>query len=358
MTGRQKIGIILGIAFITVLPLAAEEPALHFGVAGIYTHYLTGFFLPIPSGIIGTLTISKLQLFQGSEARLRFTLGSGLTTVTHYRGADGKSYGTASQHDSDLAYWGRRVDITYAINLANNFSPSADYALSPFIMFRGISAPQVHESPLPTPIWDNGMAAYFRHEFLGGFSYSSIRETDDILALRQGFFAEISLGYAFDSAVRLSLASTLYAPIVAADRLMFEFRGRLLGDYLFAPARYDDYAVFGGSKMRRGLGSSVRGFEDSSYSTALKLALNTELRFTFAPFDEVAINPGVLLFADAGIYGGESDIPIGGLMSVGGGLVLDLFNLLVLTARIEAPLVGERLDGRPFVFYFGISDHI
>ena len=343
-----KIGtILLGvIVFCLAMPLAAEEAEVRFGFGGLY---LYGF---IPSGASVRLGIYRIQLLGASKASMELKLGGGLLRAFHYQGADGTPYSVPGKYNSKLTYTGDRINIEYAIRFANNFSPSADYILSPFIAFRGHSAPELHKEPLP--VWDDGEEGNFRHEFLGGLEYSTVTRTDDIFALRRGNSAELSLGYAINSAPRISLESKSYSEIASLDVMVFEIRGRLLADYLFAGARYDDYSFFGGSSMKSGLGGVVRGFEARSYATPLKLALNGELHLIFAPFEDVAINPGLFIFADGGIYSGEPLVQTGALLSAGVGISLDILHFLVLTARLNLPVIGARLDGRITTFSVGL----
>ena len=220
-------------------------------------------------------------------------------------------YSAAPLYDPRLTYTSDRFNIEYSVNIYNNFSTLAESSLGPFIKFRGHSSPELHKDP--RPIWADSTDVNFRHEFLTGLAYSTVKKTEDIFALRRGLFAEISLGYAIGSAPRLSLESRIHEELISTDILVLEFRGRLLGDYLFPGARYDDYSFLGGSSMKSGLGGAVRGFESRSYATPFKAVLNSELLLIFALFEDLAINPGIMIFADGGIYAGETNYSGGGL---------------------------------------------
>ena len=125
---------------------------------------------------------------------------------------------------------------------------------------------------------------------------------------------------------------------------------------------------FGGrySHLRYGLGDAVRGFEQGSYDTNFKAAVNFDLRATGPGiYWPVLIHgyliPGLYTFLDGGYYNGyfgdPTNSPGGFLASTGVGVYLDVLGLGNVTALVGFPLYGSRVDQAPYalVFHFHLQ---
>jgi len=107
----------------------------------------------------------------------------------------------------------------------------------------------------------------------------------------------------------------------------------------------------GGREPRMGLGALVRGFEKERFDTAMKVFGSAELRILLPSLGHPEFVPVLIGFADVGFYRDyyidPLDTPSGLLLSVGGGLYLELFGTLQAGVSVGIPIIGERLDNRP-----------
>ncbi|UCF97116.1 MAG: hypothetical protein JSV89_18375 [Spirochaetaceae bacterium] len=135
-------------------------------------------------------------------------------------------------------------------------------------------------------------------------------------------------------------------------------------DYADASRQMPLYVMqtFGGTEPREGLAEAVRGFEDYSWDTQLKIVHNLDLRFNLPvihSFGDRDLLPGLVLYFDLGYgsryWGDPADTPGGFLGSTGIGLFVDLLDFVYTYFYAHLPLIGERIDGAPFVLDLDIG---
>jgi hypothetical protein len=121
---------------------------------------------------------------------------------------------------------------------------------------------------------------------------------------------------------------------------------------------------FGGTELRDGLADSVRGFEEFSWDTQLKIVHNLEMRFNLPvlySFRDRDLIPGLVVYFDLG-YGTRywrdpTNTPGGFLGSTGIAVFADLFGIAYTQFYAHFPLIGQRIDGAPVTLDFAIGLH-
>jgi hypothetical protein len=137
-------------------------------------------------------------------------------------------------------------------------------------------------------------------------------------------------------------------------------------DYADARRQMPLYVMqtFGGTELREGLAKSVRGFEDYSWDTQLKLVHNLDLRFNLPVINSIRgrdLLPGFTLYFDLGYgtryWGDPSYTPGGFIGSTGIGVFVDLFDIVYVQIYSHFPLIGQRIDGALFELDIDLGLH-
>ncbi len=135
-------------------------------------------------------------------------------------------------------------------------------------------------------------------------------------------------------------------------------------DYADANRQMPLYVMqtFGGTKPRKGLANAVRGFEDYSWDTQLKIVHNLDLRFNLPVAYSIRgrdLFPGLVVYFDLGYgsryWGDPLDTRGGFLGSTGVGVFLGLLDVVYTQIYCHFPLIGQRIDGAPFVLDLDIG---
>jgi len=135
-------------------------------------------------------------------------------------------------------------------------------------------------------------------------------------------------------------------------------------DYADARRQMPLYVMqtFGGTEPRKGLAHAVRGFEDYSWDTQLKIVHNLDLRFNLPviySFRDRDLLPGLVVYFDLGYgahyWGDPSNTPGGFLGSTGVGVYCGLLDVVYAQAYSHFPLIGQRIDGALFAFDLDIG---
>ena len=137
-------------------------------------------------------------------------------------------------------------------------------------------------------------------------------------------------------------------------------------DYADARRQMPLYVMqtFGGTKPRKGLAHAVRGFEDYSWDTQLKIVHNLDLRFNLPVIYSTRgrdLLPGLILYFDLG-YGSRYwrdplDTRGGFLGSTGVGVYFGILDFVYAQLYCHFPLIGQRIDGAPFALDIDIGLH-
>jgi len=135
-------------------------------------------------------------------------------------------------------------------------------------------------------------------------------------------------------------------------------------DYADANRQMPLYVMqtLGGTKPRKGLANAVRGFEDYSWDTQLKIVHNLDLRFNLPVAYSIHgrdLFPGLVVYFDLGYgsryWGDPLDTRGGFLGSTGVGVFLGLLDVVYTQIYCHFPLIGQRIDGAPFVLDLDIG---
>lgn len=135
-------------------------------------------------------------------------------------------------------------------------------------------------------------------------------------------------------------------------------------DYADARRQMPLYVMqtFGGTEPRKGLAHAVRGFEDYSWDTQLKIVHNLDLRFNLPVIYSIRgrdLLPGLVVYFDLGYgtryWGDPLDTQGGFLGSTGVGAYFGLLDIVYIQIYSHFPLIGERIDGAPFALDLDIG---
>lgn len=135
-------------------------------------------------------------------------------------------------------------------------------------------------------------------------------------------------------------------------------------DYADARRQMPLYVMqtFGGTEPRKGLANAVRGFEDYSWDTQLKIVHNLDLRFNLPVIYSIRgrdLLPGLILYFDLGYgnryWGDPLDTRGGFIGSTGVGVFIGLLDIVYTHIYGHFPLIGQRIDGALFVLDLDIG---
>ena len=346
----------------------AESP-IKFSLLGLRTYTLFGF-LPAPTGLDAVVSYTGLEIWPGRTTSIDLKFGAGFEREVFYRYADGTPYsGAYESGDVDFDTAGGVVDL----GIVQGIVPKLDA----FLFLRAAYRYNIDNGStvFNSAFADRGGA--LTNSLLAGVSYSNVRENADHKT-RNGLYAEASMewgpGFLANSLVgesdylRLNSVAkaflTLFDAAPEREKNLFSI---YLGDYLSV-----DWATgtaipimvqqtFGGRSIRKGLGGSLRGYENRSYDTRFKLVNNLEARFVGPALGLKDLVPLAAVFVDAGYYAGLEGAAVdpgpGFLASVGGMLSVDVLDLAYLGATFTAPLAGSRVDGKNFEIKVRLSLH-
>jgi hypothetical protein len=137
-------------------------------------------------------------------------------------------------------------------------------------------------------------------------------------------------------------------------------------DYADARRQMPLYVMqtLGGSVLREGLAGAVRGFEDSSWDTQLKIVHNLDLRFNLPVIYSIRgrdFVPGMVLYFDLGYgtrYWSDPANTEGGFLgSTGAGIFIGILDFVYTHLYFQVPLIGRRIDGAPFAVDLDLGMH-
>ncbi len=143
------------------------------------------------------------------------------------------------------------------------------------------------------------------------------------------------------------------APDSAANVLSVYVGDFVSVDYAFGPdVPLNIRQTFGGLDPRVGLGGALRGVDEGSLDTNLKLVNNLDLRVNLPAVWSVDVVPGILVYWDAGYYDqvGESGVDRAGgfVSSLGGGIFVNIMDISSITVYTHYRFTGVNADGSKF----------
>lgn len=204
-------------------------------------------------------------------------------------------------------------------------------------------------------------AGITQNSFLVGLNYNDI-SLDLRSKVQSGLYGEVTAEWvppslnAIGDAVRFNATVKGFLPLFdaapEADTNLFSvYAGDFLSaDYAMGPSvPLNIRQTIGGLEPRVGLGYAVRGVDDGSMDTNLKVVNNMEVRANLPALLYRDIVPGVLCYVDTGYYDqvGETVAnPLSGVVaSVGVGAFLDVLDLSSVTGYVNCRLTGTGDDG-------------
>ena len=379
MEKRLSAALIAVVSLIRVIgPLSADDGDFSVSVTGLRTYWF-GF---VPTGLDLAFTYGGIELIDGYDTFIHAGIGGGYEEHSLYRDTDGSPYsGTNTNGEASYMLPNGQFETGIFQGFAWNERLSKNL-ISAFVLYRtryerAIDDPEIEQLVFDTAVFPDRYGM-FGNSLLLGLRYDDLSK-DAVHRTADGFLAEASMEwgprfllntlYGESDYYRFSAGAsafhTLYDAAPESPKSVFSI---YLADYASVDWAGGEtiplYVMqsFGGTKLRDGLGKSVRGFETWSYDTRFKAVNNFEIRVNGPSLFHPKLIPGMVAYLDAGYYDSYHDDPeqtAGGmLVSTGIGINLYVFGLEYIGLFVDFPLVGERIDGRswaisvPFGLHF------
>jgi hypothetical protein len=322
-----------------------------------------------------------LGLASGVDTIFWVYAGGGYEQLTYMRLPDGSLITGAApggiNPDVDLFYnrWSGRWQLGIAQGIAWNPRIKGDL-LEAFTFYRGRYDANINADPgqliFRSSIPDKD--GLFQNAALAGVKYNDLLlDTRNKTWSGAGGEASVEWGpaalsntlFGRSDYARFNLSARAFLPLYeslyeAAPESLANLFSLYAGDFFSADYAMGDYVplnirqTFGGLHPRVGLGGALRGVDDGSMDTNLKLVNNFEIRANLPALWLPDLVPGVLLYWDAGYYdqlGGQTSPSSGFVSSVGAGVFIDLFDITSLTVYIHYRLTGENAKGSPLTLF-------
>jgi hypothetical protein len=390
---------------LAVLPAAAQEqPAspFFFRLEGLRRYFAWGQDL-IPTGVDVTLGYRLPPWFEGVDTILQATVGGGYAGLKTFRDTDytpnvPEPTGPTADPAGNLEF--NSPNLQWQVGIRQGILPNTDLhrnLLEAFLFYRGrydrylggrhywgsddatIAAIEASHDTWQADYQGNDARGIFGNSFLAGLAFDDLR-FDRRSKAYEGTYAEASVELSpyFPSVMG---ASDFWRVNFSTKTFWILYEGRpereknwltiyagsyLSVDYADARRQMPMYVMqsFGGTELRDGLAGSVRGFEDSSWDTQLKVVHNFDLRFNLPVIYSTGdrdLLPGIVMYFDMGYgkwyWGDPAHTPGGFLGSTGIGLFLDLFGFLSVHGYANFPLIGRRVDNAPFALDLELGLH-
>lgn len=318
---------------------------------------LPGF--PLPTGARAGLQYKGLV----PGLVLSFIPSAGYINSTLYRTDDGSPYQNLPQSlETRINTLHIGWELLFEHNVMNHFSY--------YIMYDGlfrknysIEGTTFEASPFPDK------ESLLHNTFSMGIVYDSLEQKGKTASgLKASLFSENGPSWFFNSLDYYRIGANMYASLPlytytseGTAWLAISAVDYLAVDYLFGnDIPIYAFQSFGGLDKRSGLGKSVRGFEEASYDTNVKIVNNLDIRLFGPDLFIKDLYPVLVAFLDAGYYSNYSNAPPaadGFLLSAGMSFHLVLLNIVHLAPVISFPLAGRRVDGKPWNFGFALGFH-
>lgn len=381
----------------------AEGNSLFYSVEGLRWHFAWGWDV-IPTGIDVTIGNHIPPWFAGVDTILQATFGGGYEGFGTFRAFDYTPNTSvippegAADPNGNLEFNSPNVQWQVGIRQGIFWNPLLERnLLEGFLYYRGrydrylngrhywgSDESQIAAIETTHEAWQasyHGSDAYgiFGNSLFAGVTLDALR-FDRRSKAYDGTYAEVSFEISpyFPSVLgasdfwRLNFSTktfkTLYKSRPGTEKNWFTiYVGSYFSiDYADARRQMPLYVMqtFGGTELREGLAESVRGFEDYSWDTQLKIVHNLDLRFNLPVIYSIRgrdLLPGLILYFDLGYgtryWGDPSNTPGGFLVSTGIGVFMDLLDIVYTRVYTNFPLIGQRIDGAPFELDIDIGLH-
>jgi hypothetical protein len=379
---------------------ATESTPFFYRIEDVRRYFAWGWDL-IPTGIDLTVGCRLAPWFDGVETILQATVGGGYEGFGTFRYTDytpNTVTADAADPNGNLEFNSPNLQWQGGIRQGILWNPAQDRnLLEVFLYYRGrhdrylkgrhywgssdseIAAIEASHEAWQSLYLGTDAHGIFGNSLFTGLAYDALH-FDRRTKAHDGTYAEASLEISpyFPSVLgasdfwRLNFSTktfrTLYEARPEASQNVFTvYAGSYFSiDYADARRRMPLYVMqtFGGTELREGLADSVRGFEKHSWDTQLKIVHNFDLRLNLPviySFHGRDLLPGLVVYFDLGYgslyWGDPSNTPGGFLGSTGIGLFMDMLDFAYTHLYVHFPLIGERIDGAPFVLDFEIGLH-
>lgn len=354
-------------------PLSAQEN-LSLSPEGIRVYWF-GF---VPTGVDLRLTYTSSPLLPDLDTKLMFQLGGGYEEATVWRNADGSVYTDPAPLNKEINYMqpNGRLEAGIIQGLAWDRIRERNL-LEGFLIYR-----MRYDRNIPNEftIIDDSIfldrEGLFGNSLFAGLVFNNL-DIDKKHKTKNGFYAEASAEWGpsflfndlFGYSDFLRLNATLKGFLKIFDLDQYGEKNKLsiyLGNFFSAdfalgegiPLYVSQY--FGGTKLRRGLGGSVRGFEKKAWDGTFKLVNNFEVRVNGPTLFLPSLVPGFLVYFDAGYtadYFADETAKPSFLAATGVGLYLNVFDFDYVAAYLQVPLAGLRKDAKPYAIAVELGLH-
>lgn len=331
------------LAFVSAaLPCAAGNP--DFSLNGVKFNFALLPGLPVPTG----LDVGARFPLGADGLGLTFRLAAGFEDrMTLRDGVTGMPIAAPDKPDGE--HWFNWPNAQAAVGISFSPRKAALGSMGIDAFFSAIGRWEKNSAGMPISLFPDA-GGLFAFSFIGGAAVDNVESAAG--GSLRGYGGEVSLEYAPKAFgllggtdfARLSAFAEGYLPLWSGGGE----GGSAYSLYAAGYARIDAawggdiplyvLSSFGGRDLRKGLGHSVRGFQDWGYEARLKGVASAELRFLGpALFGHAALRPMAYLFADAGAYAGlyESTLPETGgfIASAGAGAALGISDVACVGLR-------------------------
>lgn len=370
----MKRAIVLVFLILIALNTLSASENLAVTLEGIRVYWF-GF---VPTGVDLRLTYLGVPLFTGLDTKLFFQAGGGYEEATVWRNSDGTVYTGPAPENREINFMqpNARFETGIIQGIAWNQELEKNL-LEAFLIYRlryDRNMPNDF-SLIETSIFQD-REGIFSNSLFTGLVFNNL-EVDKAHKTKNGLYAEASLEWAppflfndifgYSDYVRLNTSVKTFLKIL--DLNQYDEKNLLsiyLGNYFSADLILGNVIPlfvsqsFGGTKLRRSLGGSVRGFEKKAWDGNLKLVNNFEIRVNGPALFLPSLVPGLLVYLDAGYaadYFADASASPSFLAATGAGVYLNVFDFDYVAVYFQVPLLGQRKDEKPWAIAVELGLH-
>ena len=368
---KRIVALALIFLFLVTAVFAEEESDWKFSIAGLRVLW----FGITPTGVDVSFTYSGIELVENLNTYAFFKLGGGYEERVFYHAIDGSILDDTTVITDPYEYKRRMINGQWEAALYQGLTwneRTGDNLLESFLYYRG----RYDNYNYSAPAYGTTVPYLFSSDFTdrnGLFGNSLMLGvclkdlTEDSHQVQKGIYGEISAEYGPSWLGNGIFGDTDYW------RLNFQVKGFLplfdldeeseknslsvyIGDFFSVDysggSSVPVYVVqsFGGKKLRKGLGGSLRGFDKYAWDTRFKAVNNLELRVNGPAIVHPKLIPILFTYFDAGYFTGYQTAPgtfddaSGFLCSAGAGIAINAFGIEHVRMSFDFPLYGQRHD--------------
>lgn len=328
--------------------------------------YWFGF---VPTGVDLRLTYSGAPILDGLDTKLFFQAGGGYEEATLWRNTNGTVYSGPVLENLENKYMQPNLRFEGGIIQGLLWNEALDKnLLEAFLVYRLRYDNHIpHEASFIEGSIFSDAEGILGNSLFAGLMYHNL-EVDKRHKTKNGLYAEASLEWGPQFLFNESIGGSDYFRMNATAKgfirlfdLNPEKEKNTLSIYLADLFSVDwmtggsipiyAFQTFGGTKLRGGLGGSVRGYEKRAWDANFKMVNNLEIRVNGPALFLPSLVPGILAYFDAGYaatYFADAAAQPSFLAATGAGIYLNVFDFDYLAVYFQVPLTEERKDGKAF----------